>query len=142
MQQPLPEPLSEPVDIEVSAIKVNLFNIDGPEMFIAQSGLLSRISAPNHTSNYSTDVMQYTLGQNADEIRVPLTWDEGNGIRVTKTFIFKRGEYEITDAVQYAIDRLDETFTAVPVRAPVLDMTGRKDISQLKEILSTMEVAY
>lgn len=87
--------LNYPVDIEVSEIKVNLFNIDGPEMFIAQSGLLSRISAPNHTSNYSTDVMQYTLGQNADEIRVPLTWDEGNGIRVTKTFIFKRGEYEI-----------------------------------------------
>ena len=54
----------------------------------------------------------------------------------------KRGEYEITDAVQYAIDRLDERFTAVPVRVPVLDLTGRKDISQLKDILATMEVEY
>ena len=88
--------LNYPVDIEVSEIKVNLFNMDGPEMFIAQSGLLSRTSAPNHTSNYSTDVMRYTLGENAEEIRVPLTWDDGNGIRVTKTFIFKRGEYQIT----------------------------------------------
>jgi YidC/Oxa1 family membrane protein insertase len=88
--------LNYPVNIEVSEIKVNLFNMDGPEMFIAQSGLLSRTSAPNHTSNYSTDVMRYTLGQNAEEIRVPLTWDDGNGIRVTKTFIFKRGEYQIT----------------------------------------------
>ena len=88
--------LNYPVNIEVSEIKVNLFNMDGPEMFIAQSGLLSRTSAPNHTSNYSTDVMRYTLGENAEEIRVPLTWDDGNGIRVTKTFIFKRGEYQIT----------------------------------------------
>jgi YidC/Oxa1 family membrane protein insertase len=88
--------LNYPVDLEVSEIKVNLFNIDGPELFIAQSGLLSRTSAPNHTSNYKADVMQYTLGQNTEEIRVPLTWEDGNGIRVTKTFIFKRGKYDIT----------------------------------------------
>ena len=88
--------LNYPVELDVSEIKVNLFNIDGPELFIAQSGLLSRTSAPNHTSNYTADVMQYTLGLNAEEIRVPLTWDDGNGIRVTKTFIFKRGKYDIS----------------------------------------------
>ena len=87
--------LKYPVELEVSEIKVDLFNIDGPELFIAQSGLLSRESAPNHTAEYHSDLMQYDLEQNAEEIRVPLTWDDGNGIHVTKTFIFKRGEYDI-----------------------------------------------
>ncbi len=88
--------LDYPVELEVSEIKVDLLNRHGPEMFIAQSGLLSRESAPNHTSNYSADTMRYTLGQSADELRVPLTWEDGSGIRVTKTFIFKRGQYDIT----------------------------------------------
>jgi YidC/Oxa1 family membrane protein insertase len=88
--------LNYPVEAEVQEIKVELLNPSGPEMFIAQSGLLSRSPAPNHTSNYSANTLEYNLGQSADEIRVPLTWSDGNGIEVTKTFIFKRGEYDIT----------------------------------------------
>jgi len=88
--------LNYPVELEIPEIKVDLLNRNGPEMFIAQSGLLSHESAPNHTSDYRADTMRYTLGQSADEIRVPLTWDDGNGIRVTKTLIFKRGQYDIT----------------------------------------------
>ena len=87
--------LNYPVNFEVSEIKVDMLNLDGPEMFIAQSGLLSREAAPNHTSNYNANTMHYTLGQSADEIRVPLTWDNDNGVHVTKTFIFKRGKYDI-----------------------------------------------
>ncbi len=88
--------LDYPVELEVSEIKVDMLNRSGPEMFIAQSGLLSRESAPNHTSVYQANTMQYTLGQSANEIHVPLTWDDGNGIQVTKTFIFERGNYDIT----------------------------------------------
>jgi YidC/Oxa1 family membrane protein insertase len=87
--------LDYPVKLEVSEIKVDLFNSGGPEMFVAQSGLLSRAAAPNHTSTYQADTLAYDLGQTADEIRVPLTWSDGNGISVTKTFIFKRGKYDI-----------------------------------------------
>jgi len=88
--------LNYPLEAEVQEIKVELLNPSGPEMFIAQSGLLSRTSAPNHTSSYSTNTYEYHLGQSAEEIRVPLTWSDGNGIEVTKTFIFKRGQYDIT----------------------------------------------
>ena len=87
--------LDYPVEFEVPDIKVDLFNSDGAEMFIAQSGLLSRSDAPNHTSTYQSNTMSYELGQSADEIRVPLTWTDGNGISVTKTLIFKRGKYDI-----------------------------------------------
>ncbi|HEY5776814.1 MAG TPA: membrane protein insertase YidC [Xanthomonadales bacterium] len=88
--------LRYPVDLDVPGIKVDLFSSTGPEMFIAQSGLLSRAAAPNHTSTYKADAMQYTLGASADEIRVPMTWTDDNGIQVTKTLIFKRGKYDIT----------------------------------------------
>ena len=87
--------LNYPVDFDVPGIKVDLFKSAGPELFIAQSGLLSRASAPNHTSTYSTDTMSYSLGETADEIRVPLIWTDDNGIQVTKTLTFKRGKYDI-----------------------------------------------
>ena len=88
--------LDYPVEFDVPGIKVDLFNSDGPELFIAQSGLLSRSAAPNHTSTYQADTMNYTLSESADEVRVPLTWTDGNGVQVTKSLIFKRGKYDIT----------------------------------------------
>jgi YidC/Oxa1 family membrane protein insertase len=88
--------LHYPVDLDVPGIKVDLFSSGGPEMFIAQSGLLSRLAAPNHTTAYKADSTQYTLGGSADEIRVPMTWTDDTGIQVTKTLIFKRGKYDIS----------------------------------------------
>jgi dTDP-glucose pyrophosphorylase len=52
----------------------------------------------------------------------------------------KRGELELTAAVQYAIDELGETFQVVYVQAPVLDMTSRKDIAAVAEKLAGVEV--
>ena len=51
-----------------------------------------------------------------------------------------RGELEITDAVQYAIDQLDESFSVMKIRAGVLDMTGRRDIAAVTERLADVEV--
>jgi glucose-1-phosphate thymidylyltransferase len=51
-----------------------------------------------------------------------------------------RNEFEITDAVQYVIDVLRLPFHAVKVRAPVLDLTSRKDIATIKPLLSGVEV--
>ena len=87
--------LDYPVELEVADIKVEMLRRSGPNMFIAQSGLLSRTAAPNHTSHYQADASDYMLAQGADEIRVPLTWQDESGVAVTKTFIFKRGGYDI-----------------------------------------------
>lgn len=51
-----------------------------------------------------------------------------------------RGELEIPDAVQYAINTLGETFHAVTVRAPVFDLTSRGDIAPVAAILEKMKV--
>ena len=51
-----------------------------------------------------------------------------------------RGELELPDAVQYAIDSLGEPFRVVKVRAPVLDLTSRSDIAAVAARLSGVEV--
>jgi YidC/Oxa1 family membrane protein insertase len=77
-------------------IKVVLLQPSGPAMFIAQSGLLSRQSAPNHASDYRSTKNEWMLAEGEDELRVPMTWSSGDGIEVTKTYLFKRGHYDIT----------------------------------------------
>jgi len=51
-----------------------------------------------------------------------------------------RGELEITDAVQYTIENLGETYTALIVNAPVLDLSSRADIASVREKLAGSEV--
>lgn len=51
-----------------------------------------------------------------------------------------RGELELPDAVQYAIDVLGERFVVVKVRAPVLDLTSRSDVAAVAARLAGVEV--
>jgi glucose-1-phosphate thymidylyltransferase len=46
-----------------------------------------------------------------------------------------RGELELTDAVQYAIDHLGERFTALALRDAVLDLSSRSDIAAVADRL-------
>lgn len=51
-----------------------------------------------------------------------------------------RGELEVTDAVQYAIDELGVRFRAVYFEAPVLDLSSREDVAGVAERLKGREV--
>ncbi|MGA2618976.1 MAG: sugar phosphate nucleotidyltransferase [Thermoguttaceae bacterium] len=53
-----------------------------------------------------------------------------------------RGELELTDAVQYAIDVLGERFRAVLVRQPVLDLTTQSDVAAVQARLAGVEVRF
>lgn len=46
-----------------------------------------------------------------------------------------RGEFEVTDAVQYAIDELGERFATPTFQAPVLDLSSRADIGPVQQAL-------
>jgi YidC/Oxa1 family membrane protein insertase len=87
--------LDYPVKQKEPDIKVDLLAAQGDHLFIAQSGLLSHQEAPNHTSTYSASATSYELSDGESELRVPLTWISETGVEVTKTFVFRPGEYEI-----------------------------------------------
>ncbi len=73
--------------------------------YVLQSGLrgASETDArPTHQAVFTSAATQYTLPAGQDELRVPLTWTDGQGVTVTKTFIFKRSMYSI--GLEYGID--------------------------------------
>ncbi|HMD29606.1 MAG TPA: membrane protein insertase YidC, partial [Steroidobacteraceae bacterium] len=83
---------------------IRLLNRDSANsLFVLQSGLLAAGSdtAPAPTALYSAAQNQYSLAPGQDELRVPMTWTDGHGLSVTKTFVLRRGRYNID--VEFAI---------------------------------------
>lgn len=66
-----------------------------PNLFVAQSGLLSSSEAPDHYAIFSAAKNEYTLAEGQNELRIPLVWEGSSGIKVTKTLIFKRGNHYV-----------------------------------------------
>ncbi|MET0088910.1 MAG: membrane protein insertase YidC [Candidatus Thiodiazotropha sp.] len=91
-------------DLENPDVKVELFNPTPDQLYIAQSGLIGtdKGNAPNHESIYRAEQYAYALADGVDELVVPLTWESGTGVKVTKQLIFRRGSYLIE--VRYLID--------------------------------------
>jgi glucose-1-phosphate thymidylyltransferase len=51
-----------------------------------------------------------------------------------------RNEYELTDAVSYAIGVLHEPFAVLEVNEPVLDLSTRSDIAEVTRRLASVEI--
>lgn len=86
---------------------VRLFNRDANEpVYVLQTGLAGPAGAtahPTHLAGFSADAERYELANGADELRVPLKWtDQANGITVTKTFVFRRGQYRVD--LEYTVE--------------------------------------
>ena len=72
-----------------------LFEEDPATPYLAQSGLLGK-DMPTHRSVFQLNPGTYRLTRGASEVEVPLVWnDPATGVRVEKTYIFKRNSYEI-----------------------------------------------
>jgi len=86
-------------DAKINRAPVRLFNADPDKLFLAQSGLIAArgtAAAPNHYTLFNIEQPSYSLKPGQDELAVPLSWTGNDGLKVTKTFIFKRGKYDIT----------------------------------------------
>ncbi|HSN23135.1 MAG TPA: membrane protein insertase YidC, partial [Methylomicrobium sp.] len=86
----------EPETIDRSPVRI--FNAENDKIFIAQSGLISNdgsATAPTHHTVFASDKDSYTLQDGQDILTVPLTWTDSSGLKVTKSFTFTRGSYEI-----------------------------------------------
>jgi YidC/Oxa1 family membrane protein insertase len=69
-----------------------------PERFFAfQGGLRAADGQPeaNHLATFTAEATTYELADGASELRVPLTWESGTGVQVTKTYVFRRGMFAI-----------------------------------------------
>jgi YidC/Oxa1 family membrane protein insertase len=90
---------------------VVLFNRESAATnYVLQSGLSGDKAGerrPTHLETYSSAATQYTLAPGQDELRVPLTWTDGNGVTVTKTFVFHRSQFVVN--LEYAIDNQSDT---------------------------------
>jgi len=86
-----------PVHKETPNIPVRLENRDAESLYLLQSGLVGKPgeAAPTHLATWTAARTSYVLPAGAKELRVPMSWSDGQGLTVTKTFVFTRGWYAI-----------------------------------------------
>lgn len=72
-----------------------LLKDSGSELFIAQSGLLALNDnpAPNHYAPFTAEQSEYRLADGQDMLEVRLRWEDPSGIKVVKTYTFRRGSF-------------------------------------------------
>ncbi len=86
----------ESVDAKTPEIGFELLKNSPTEVFVSQSGLIGTQGGfPNHTSKYNIQQTSYSLTDGKNEIKVPLFWVSPEGIKYTKTFIFKKDSYVV-----------------------------------------------
>jgi YidC/Oxa1 family membrane protein insertase len=105
--------------VKGEAAPVELENHDDPQsLYLLQSGLTGPAGAdyPTHLARYASERGDYAL-DGARELRVPLTWSAG-GVTVTKTFVFRRGQYRI--GVEYRVRNAGGTPWTVRQYAQIL----------------------
>lgn len=76
----------------------------------ALSGLVGK-NGPDNPANgprplYTTTQDTFELADGQNELAVPMTFTDSNGVKYTKTFIFKRGEYVIS--VDYLVNNASQ----------------------------------
>jgi YidC/Oxa1 family membrane protein insertase len=107
--------LEYPLKKDNPDLKVRLFNIDSTDsLFLYESGLTTGQAGraePNHKAQFTAARSEYRLEPGEQELRIPLSWTDGQGLSVTKTFVLRRGGYAID--VSYDID--NATTEAVPL---------------------------
>ena len=124
--------------------RMRLMNTDPATQYLLQTGLTGPDSSarPTHLTDYSSAQKEYVLN-GASELRVPLTWTNGDGVTVTKTFIFKPGQYRID--LEYDIENhsgaawLAAPYAQIQRRDPAVE---RSFITTNVENLSSHGPAY
>jgi YidC/Oxa1 family membrane protein insertase len=96
--------LKYPRDKKAGSPPVRLFGTQEPDFSVARTGLraLNGKAEPTHLAVYTSAANEYRLAPGAQELRVPITWTDGQGVTVTKTYLFKPGRYDVQ--VIYDVD--------------------------------------
>ena len=92
-----------PVAIDKPDEPMILMNDTLPNLFVAQSGLVSKEGAPTHLTAYTSEKSHYKLKD--ESLDVKLSWQKA-GIKVTKIYTFHKGSYVI--GVKYIVENNSE----------------------------------
>lgn len=77
-------------------VPVQLFTTTPGELYVLETGLVdAEQGGPTHLTPLQSTASTYTLQDGDAELRVPLVWQSGDGVEVAKTYVFRRGSYEI-----------------------------------------------
>jgi len=101
-----------PVHKDQPDVPVVLLSTDPANFGLIRTGLRAADGdrpAPGHTAIFSARQADYELGA-ADELVVPMTWTDGQGLALEKRFVFHRGSYAI-DVEQTLTNNSDATWT-------------------------------
>lgn len=96
------ELLKYPQTRDAGSAPVKLFNADNSKLYSAQSGWVGQngSKAPNHLQFQPVEPgKQYVLGEGQNSISIPFVWEDGAGLRLTRTYTLKRDSYvvEVSD---------------------------------------------
>ncbi|TAM60463.1 MAG: membrane protein insertase YidC [Rhodanobacter sp.] len=77
-----------------------LLDSEATHYFVVQSGLVSSsdnapADQPNHLAIFQSAKTSYAMARGQNELKVDLTWQDAAGLKVIKTYRFKRGSYVI-----------------------------------------------
>ncbi|MFU8798100.1 MAG: membrane protein insertase YidC, partial [Gammaproteobacteria bacterium] len=95
-------------------------------LYTAESGLVGNMGPDTQKNQaiYKTAKPEYRLEPGKDSLTVPLEWTNPDGLKVTKTFTFKRSEYLIRVGYQL------ENHTAKPWTGYLYTQLKRKEVAQ------------
>ena len=98
---------------------VRLMNEDGDESwYVLKTGLAGPGDPhPTQFATFTAPNRDFDLSS-AAQLVVPLTWTDGQGVTVTKTFTFRRGDYRI--GLQYAVDNRSSAPWQAAIYAQIL----------------------
>ena len=120
--------------LKVDKSPVRLFDSRKDKLYLAQSGLIASggfAKAPDHHAVFQANKVNYVLNEGADTMTVPLTWTNNQGLVVTKTYIFKKGSYDVT-LEQTVSNETDKDWTGRQysqlLRVPFSDKKGNNFI--------------
>lgn len=102
------------------------------EFYIAQSGLIGAQGPDTQDKQavFKTEQANYTLSPTKDVLTVNLYWEDAQGLKVTKTYTFKRGQYDAY--VEYTI----ENSAAEPWSGQFYAQFKQKEVSSSGGLLS------
>lgn len=84
-----------PESVEHPDQPFQLLKDSGADFFIAQSGLVASNNgpAPNHYATFVPERTEYRLADGQDVLEVRLHWSDPSGVKVVKTYTFRRGSF-------------------------------------------------